>query len=172
MVGQWHYNPELNKHILAISTIENPGDIFLLQNGQLQQITSHCDYLENEFYLPEQEVISWQGEDGVTIEGIIHYPHNYDSGKHYPLVVQTHGGPAASDKYGLSRSISRYNPVLASQGYIVLQPNYRGSTGYGDDFLRDMVGGYFRQSHLDVMAGVDYLIDQGIADPDRLVKMG
>jgi dipeptidyl aminopeptidase/acylaminoacyl peptidase len=62
--------------------------------------------------------------------------------------------------------------VLASHGYIVLQPNYRGSTGYGDDFLRDMVGGYFRQSHLDVMAGVDYLIDQGIADPDRLVKMG
>ena len=171
-IRQWHYKPELNKHILVISTIENPGDIFMLQNGQLQQITSHCDYLENEFYLPEQEVISWQGEDGVTIEGIIHYPHNYDSGKQYPLVVQTHGGPAASDKYGLSRSISRYNPVLASQGYIVLQPNYRGSTGYGDDFLRDMVGGYFRQSHLDVMAGVDYLIDQGIADPDRLVKMG
>jgi len=62
--------------------------------------------------------------------------------------------------------------VLTSHGYIVLQPNYRGSTGYGDDFLRNMVGGYFRQSHLDVMAGVDYLIDQGIADPDRLVKMG
>ena len=171
-IRQWHYYPKLNKHIMAISTIENPGDIFLLQNGQLQQITHHCDYLENEFYLPEQEVISWQGADGVTIEGIIHYPHNYDSGKHYPLVVQTHGGPASSDKLGLSRSISRYNPVLASNGYIILQPNYRGSTGYGDDFLRDMVGGYFHQSHLDVMAGVDYLINQGIADPDRLVKMG
>jgi dipeptidyl aminopeptidase/acylaminoacyl peptidase len=171
-VGQWHYHRELNQHLMAISTIENPGDIFLFQNGQLQQITHHYDYLKNEFYLPEQEVISWRGEDGVTIEGIIYYPHDHDPGKSYPLVVQTHGGPQSSDKLGLSRSISRYDPVLTSHGYIVIQPNYRGSTGYGDDFLRDMVGGYFRQSHLDVMAGVDYLIDQGIADPDRLVKMG
>ncbi len=171
-VGQWQYHRDLNQHLMAVSTMENPGDIFLLQNGQLQQITHHYDYLKNEFLLPVQEVISWQGEDGVTIEGIIYYPHDYAPGKSYPLVVQTHGGPASSDKYGLSRSISRYNPVLTGHGYIVLQPNYRGSTGYGDDFLRNMVGGYFRQSHLDVMAGVDFLIDQGIADPDRLVKMG
>lgn len=171
-IGQWHYHPELDQHLMAINTPRNPGDIFRLQNGQPKQITHHYDYLDNEFLLPRQEVISWPGADGVTVEGIIYYPHNYDPGKIYPLVVQTHGGPASSDKYGLSRSISRYNPVLTSHGYIVLQPNYRGSTGYGDDFLRDMVGGYYRQSHLDVMAGVDYLIDQGIADPDRLVKMG
>ena len=57
-------------------------------------------------------------------------------------------------------------------GYAVLKPNYRGSTGYGDEFLRDMVGHYFRQSHLDVMAGVDYLIERGIADSDHMVKMG
>ena len=171
-IGQWHYHPELDQHLMAINTTRSPGDIFRLQNGQPKQITHHYDYLDNEFLLPRQEVISWPGADGVTVEGIIYYPHNYDPGKRYPLVVQTHGGPASSDKYGLSRSISRYNPVLTSHGYIVLQPNYRGSTGYGDDFLRDMVGGYYRQSHLDVMAGVDYLIDQGIADPDRLVKMG
>jgi dipeptidyl aminopeptidase/acylaminoacyl peptidase len=53
-----------------------------------------------------------------------------------------------------------------------LQPNYRGSTGYGDDFLRDMVGHYFQNAHLDVMAGVDELIRRGIVDPDHLVKMG
>jgi dipeptidyl aminopeptidase/acylaminoacyl peptidase len=171
-VGQWHYQPGLDQHLIAINTIENPGDIFLLKNGQIQQITHHYDYLKNEFYLPKQEVISWNGEDSVTVEGIIYYPHDYDSGKLYPLVVQTHGGPASSDRYGLSRSIYHYHPVLTGHGYIVLQPNYRGSTGYGDDFLRNMVGGYFRQSHLDVMAGVDYLIEQGIADPDRLIKMG
>lgn len=171
-VVQWQYHPKLNQHLLAISTSENPGELCVLDKGQLQQITHHYDYLKNEFYLPEQEVISWRGEDGVTVEGIIYYPHDYMPGRTYPLVVQTHGGPASSDKYGLSRSISRYNPVLIGHGYIVLQPNYRGSTGYGDDFLRDMVGGYFRQSHLDVMAGVDFLIDQGIADPDHLVKMG
>ena len=76
---------------MAVSTIQNPGDIFFLQDGQLQQITHHYDYLENEFYLPEQEVISWQGEDGVTIEGIIYYPHNYESGKrtlHWLSILQ------------------------------------------------------------------------------------
>ena len=63
-------------------------------------------------------------------------------------------------------------PVLTGLGYVVLKPNYRGSTGYGDTFLRDMVGGYFKHAHTDVMAGVDYLIDRGIADGDRMAKMG
>ena len=62
--------------------------------------------------------------------------------------------------------------MLAGKGYVGLQPNYRGSTGYGDAFLRDMVGHYFQNAHLDVMAGVDELIRRGIADPDRMVKMG
>ena len=62
--------------------------------------------------------------------------------------------------------------MLAGKGYVSLQPNYRGSTGYGDAFLRDMVGHYFQNAHLDVMAGVDELIRRGIADPDRMVKMG
>ena len=63
-------------------------------------------------------------------------------------------------------------PVLAARGYAVFRPNYRGSTGYGDAFLRDVVGGYFRNMHLDVMAGVDALVQQGLADPDRLAVMG
>ena len=62
--------------------------------------------------------------------------------------------------------------MLAARGYAVFKPNYRGSTGYGDEFLRDMVGHYFHQAHLDVMAGVDTLIERGIADGDRMAKMG
>lgn len=171
-VGQWYYSPKVNQHLITINTIENPGDIYTIKNGQLQQLTQHYDYLKKEFHLPKQNVISWKGKDDVTVEGMIYYPHNYEPGKQYPLIVQTHGGPASSDKYGMSRSFTRYNPVLTGKGYVVLQPNYRGSTGYGDGFLRDMVGGYFKQSHLDVMTGVDFLISQGIADPDRMVKMG
>ena len=82
--------------------------------------------------------------------------------------MQTHGGPAASDRFGFSTD----NQVYAAKGYAVLRPNYRGSTGYGDAFLRDMVKGYFKQSHLDVMAGTDAVIAMGVADPDKLVKMG
>src|SRR2546427_442177 len=65
-----------------------------------------------------------------------------------------------------------YVQVLTAKGYAVLHPNYRGSTGTGDAFTRDMVGHYFKNAHLDVMAGVDKTIAMGIADPTRLVKMG
>src|SRR6185369_15798512 len=65
-----------------------------------------------------------------------------------------------------------YVQVLTGKGFVVLRPNYRGSTGYSNAFLRDMVGGYFRNAHLDVLAGVDALVARGLADPDRLVKMG
>ena len=67
-------------------------------------------------------------------------------------MVQTHGGPRRPTSIGF---IATTIQVLAGKGYAVLQPNYRGSTGYGDAFLRDMVGHYFQNAHLDVMAGVD-----------------
>lgn len=171
-LGSWYFDAERGMHLFTVSTAENPGDIHLLEGFEFRQLTHRFDSLQYQFELPRQEAIRWRGADGVEVEGLLHYPFNYDSEKKYPLVVQTHGGPAASDQFGLSRGITRYVPVLTGKGYIVLQPNYRGSTGYGDDFLRDMVGGYFRQSHLDVMAGVDYLLEKGIADPDKLIKMG
>jgi dipeptidyl aminopeptidase/acylaminoacyl peptidase len=107
----------------------------------------------------------------VTVEGLLTYPIDYQPGQRYPFVVMTHGGPAASDQYSIG-SANYEIQVLAGKGYAILQPNYRGSTGYGDAFLRDMVGHYFQNAHLDVMTGVDEVIRRGIADPDRMVKMG
>jgi len=137
-----------------------------------KKVTAIFDYIKEEFDLPKQDVIKWQGEDGVEVEGTIFYPNNYRKGKKYPLVVQTHGGPRSSDQWGGLFSTTSYAPVLTSNGYIILRPNYRGSLGYGDDFVRDMVGSYFNQSHLDVMAGVDHLISEGIVDEEKMVKMG
>lgn len=174
-IGQWHYNSNLDQHIFSINNWKNPGDLYLMKGTDFKskvRLTNVYDYMDEDFLMPKQEVISWKGADGVNVEGILYYPANYSSGTRYPLVVQTHGGPKSSDTYGISKSHSRYNPVLTGKGYLVLQPNYRGSTGYGDDFVRDMVGSYFRNSHLDVMAGVDYLIERGLADSDRLIKMG
>jgi len=65
-----------------------------------------------------------------------------------------------------------YMPVLTAKGYGVLRPNYRGSAGYGNAFRRDVMGTYFKNMHLDVIAGVDALIRSGVADPDRLAVMG
>jgi dipeptidyl aminopeptidase/acylaminoacyl peptidase len=134
-------------------------------------VTRVYDSIEAEFALPRQERIEWKGADGVTVEGLLYYPIDYRPGTKYPLVVQTHGGPQASDRFGFG-DWNSYTQVLAGKGYAILQPNYRGSTGYGNAFLRDMVGHYFNQAHLDVMAGVDRVIAMGVADPQRLVKMG
>ena len=136
-----------------------------------RKITAIFDYLPRDFQLPRQERVEWKGVDGTTVEGLLYYPLDYRSGQRYPLAIQTHGGPQASDKFGFGGT-QNYVAVLAAKGYAVLQPNYRGSTGYGDAFLRDMVGHYFQNAHLDVLAGADYLIQAGIADPDRMIKMG
>jgi dipeptidyl aminopeptidase/acylaminoacyl peptidase len=129
------------------------------------------DYVSRDFKLGKQEAIQWKGADGTTVEGILTYPVDYQAGRRYPLAVMTHGGPQAADKFSLGSTNYEFQ-VLAGKGYATLQPNYRGSTGYGDAFLRDMVGHYFQNAHLDVMTGVDEVIRRGVADPDRMVKMG
>ena len=169
----WNFSAAAGKHVFGISNRENNGDLHLLpaDGGDPVKVTGVFDYLAETFELPVQEAIRWKGDDGAEVEGLLYYPLDYQEGQRYPLVVQTHGGPAASDKFGFGRW-SSYVQVLTARGWAVFKPNYRGSTGYGDDVLRDMVGHYYRQSHLDVMTGVDHLIELGIVDGDRMAKMG
>jgi dipeptidyl aminopeptidase/acylaminoacyl peptidase len=173
-IAGWTMSTAANQHIFTQSEPMSPAEIWVSSvsgGGAPKKVTSVFEDLRKRFRLPRQEAIRWKGADGKTVEGLLYYPLDYQEGQRYPLVVQTHGGPAASDKYGFG-GLQNYVPVLTAKGYVVLQPNYRGSTGYGDDFLRDMVGHYFQNAHLDVLAGVDELIRRGIADPDHLVKMG
>jgi len=176
----WRYVREAKRHIFLVDEATRFGEAWVLPEGAAQsasstampqQVTHVYDTTARDFALPKQERIEWKGADGVMVEGLLFYPIGYTPGKRYPLVVQTHGGPAAADKFGFG-SWSSYVQVLAAKGYAVLKPNYRGSTGYGNAFLRNMVGHYFDQAHLDVMAGVDRVIAMGVADPDKLAKMG
>lgn len=171
-VEAWDYHPPSGTHVFALTDAENAGDFHTLQAGAPPKPVTHVyDHLAQTYRLPRQEVIRWTGEDGTVVEGLLTYPLDYKDGQRVPLIVNTHGGPASTDQVD-GFSVWEYLPVAAAHGYAVLRPNYRGSTGYGDAFLRDMVGSYFNQAHKDVMAGVDYLIDRGLADPERLVKMG
>jgi dipeptidyl aminopeptidase/acylaminoacyl peptidase len=172
-INAWTFAASADQHIFTASEMSSPGEVWLADESGAapRKVTSAFDYLTRDFRLPKQERWEWKGADGATVEGLVYYPIDYAPGQRYPLAVQTHGGPQASDKFGFGGG-QNYVAVLAAKGYAVLQPNYRGSTGYGDVFLRDMVGHYFQNAHLDVIAGVDSLIKAGIADPDRLVKMG
>jgi dipeptidyl aminopeptidase/acylaminoacyl peptidase len=173
-IRYWAFSETADRHVLLIEQPENPGDVWTMSaagTAEPARVTRVYEYLARDFDLPKQERVTWKGADGVAVEGVLFYPLGYTPGRRYPLCVQTHGGPQASDKFGFG-SWGNYVQVLTAKGYAVLQPNYRGSTGYGDAFLRDMVGHYFKNAHLDVMAGVDHLIAIGLADPDRMVKMG
>ena len=144
-----------------------------LAGGTPTRVTGVYDNLAHDFALPRQERFAWASEDGTAVEGLLYYPIGYEPGKPYPLIVQMHGGPEESDKFGAGTAfVNDYIPLLAAKGYLVLKPNYRGSTGYGNAFKRDLVGSYFRHMPGDVLAGVDALVKQGLADPDRLVLMG
>lgn len=170
-IGGW--SMAADRFAMTISDSTNGGDVWTMRASDAApaRVTRVFDYLTREFKLGRQEAIQWKGADGATVEGVLTYPIDYAAGQRYPLAVMTHGGPQAADKYGIGSTTYEIQ-VLAGMGYAILQPNYRGSTGYGDAFLRDMVGHYFQNAHLDVMTGVDEVVRRGIADPDRLVKMG
>jgi dipeptidyl aminopeptidase/acylaminoacyl peptidase len=173
-LNDWSYSASARRHVFLVEEATHPGEVWTLADdadAKPAQVTEIFGDLPKQFAIARQERAEWTAPDGQGIDGLVFYPADYEAGRKYPLVVQTHGGPASSDKFGWGSRMS-YVQVLTGKGFVVLRPNYRGSTGYGNAFLRDMVGGYFRNAHLDVIAGVDALVARGIADPDRLVAMG
>lgn len=119
------------------------------------------------------EMISWKSKDGAVIEGVLHKPADFDAKKRYPLLVMIHGGPT-----GISRALmapaNRYYPVefFLSKGALVLEPNYRGSAGYGEKFRALNIRHLGVGDMWDVMSGVDALIAKGIVDELRMGSMG
>ena len=118
--------------------------------------------------LAKTRVIKWKGPDNIDIEGLVTLPLAYEEGKRYPLILQIHGGP-----YGrFTDTFNSRSQLWAANGYTVLMPNPRGSTGYGNRFATANVGDWGGKDFKDIMAGVDTVIARGIADPDKLVVMG
>lgn len=119
------------------------------------------------------EVISWKSHDGAEIEGVLHKPADYDPARKYPLLVLIHGGPTGTSQPALSPDEYAYPvPKFLAKGALVLEPNYRGSAGYGAAFRALNVRNLGVGDMWDVMSGVDYVIGKGMADPARLGAMG
>jgi len=119
-----------------------------------------------------REVIQWKSKDGAAIEGILWKPAGFDKSKKYPLLVSIHGGPTGTSRPVLvSGGVYPYIQWLA-KGALILQPNYRGSAGYGEKFRSLNVRNLGVGDMWDVESGVDFLIKQGFVDSQRVGSMG
>lgn len=135
------------------------------------RITDAGDQLKG-FSVAHREVVHWKSGDGTEIEGILIKPANFDAHKKYPLLVIIHGGPTGIDMPDVRPD--RYYPIerFVARGALILEPNYRGSAGYGEAFRSLNVRNLGVGDYADVISGVDSLIAQGFVDKDRVGAMG
>ena len=145
-----------------------PGDVYFWPGtGKPKRLTELNTWLKDR-KLGKREVISYKARDGAEIEGLLNYPVDYQPGNLYPLVVSVHGGPESHHRNVWRTYYSRPVQVLNGRGYFVFLPNYRGSTGYGLDYVvphfADAAGVEFD----DIADGIGYLVDLRMVDPDRV----
>ena len=122
--------------------------------------------------IPRAEVVRWTGANGETVNGILHYPLNYDPDRAYPLMTVIHGGPSGVDLDAWSLGWTVYAPLLAQRGAFVFRPNYHGSGHHGLDFVESIKGKYYELEVPDIVSGIDSLASAGLVDTDSLGVMG
>ena len=124
--------------------------------------------------LGKTEIIKWKGADGLEIEGLLTYPLNYTAGKKVPLILNIHGGPAGNFGQTCIASNQGTYPLaaLSEEGYAILRPNPRGSSGYGSDFRMANRQDWGGKDYIDLMNGVDQVIKMGVTDETMLGVMG
>lgn len=171
------YFTESGQFLIGYENPKLPRDYYLTSEADLGKRdawrrVSNANPQVEQFALGQYETVQWKSSDGTLVEGLLVKPVGYQPGMKVPLIVQLHGGPAAAYTQGFSTSWGTYAHVFAAGGYAVFQPNYRGSSNYGEKFRMEISGDYFRQGFDDIMTGVDELIRRGVADADKLGLMG
>ena len=162
-------SPDARTFAYLSSSPGTPPDVWTFTIGESPRCVTRLYPQVASLRLGNVEEITWKNKkDNQTLYGALITPPKFKRGKRYPTVVQVHGGPEGAWWSGWHGSWGEWGQLLASNGYVVLLPNPRGSGGQGWEFLeanRDDWGG---MDFEDIMAGVDHIIEQGIADPDRL----
>ncbi|CAF1312899.1 unnamed protein product [Rotaria sordida] len=165
-----------NSIAFVYSSFEKPMEVYFINNiYQLQssQAITNFNQLFIQRDLPRAKVYSWKNEDDQQIiEGMLHYPPGQFQSKNLPLLILIHGGPSETSLNQFLANAFYWATMAASEGWLVLEPNYRGSVGYGDQFIAEVRYKPLSGPGKDILSGVDQLIKDGIADPRRLTVGG
>ena len=138
-----------------------------IQKDELTMLAELSPWLKTDD-MAKMSPIKYESRDGLIIHGYLTLPINYNKGDRIPVVVNPHGGPWVRDYWGFNSEIQ----FLANKGYAVFQMNYRGSTGYGRSFWEKSFKQWGKDMQNDITDGVNWLIDEGIADPDKIAIYG
>jgi dipeptidyl aminopeptidase/acylaminoacyl peptidase len=167
--------------VIGFSDPENPGDLYAVPWARLgdrsrwTRLTRANPWVES-IHLARTETLRWTSKDGTEVEGLLVYPLNHDPGRRYPLITEIHGGPASAFENGFLPTAAgphrAYGHLLAARDYALFLPNYRGSSNYGHQFRTEISGDYWTRATEDIHAGIDHVIEMGLAHPDSLGFMG
>ncbi len=162
-VADYHLDPN-QLGVALISEPDLPAEIFAYEPGGLRRLTRTNDSLMSGLMLGRVQNVQFPSADGTEIEGFVYTPPDYQPGRRYPTLLRIHGGPVSQYDFAFNFEAQ----LFAAHGYVVVMTNPRGSSGYGQDFSLGIYQDWGNKDYQDVMAGVDFAIEQGYADPDRL----
>jgi dipeptidyl aminopeptidase/acylaminoacyl peptidase len=157
-------------HTAVLSSNDtSPTEVYALEGEHLRKLTRHNDAFISQLKLGAVQDMLFKSADGTPIHGLMVTPPDFEPGRQYPTILYIHGGPNLQDQHSFAFDGYQFKrQLLAASGFVVFGVNYRGSSGKGDAFSRAIVADWGHKEVEDLMAGVDSLVQQGIAAPDRL----
>ena len=176
-VGMASYSRDGRTVAVVRSDLRTPPDVHVARMtprgtaGPLRRLSDHNPQVRA-LAIGRTETMRYKGADGMEVEGLVIYPADYKPGQRHPLLTQVHGGPAGAWLDRFPANWGSYAHVWAGRGWVVFQPNPRGSTGYGEEFLRANIKDWGNGDYKDIQAGIDTLVARGVADPQRLAQAG
>jgi dipeptidyl aminopeptidase/acylaminoacyl peptidase len=161
-------SPALAVRAFTVADPQHRCNLAIADGNTLSKITNEGGEQLAKIAMGERRIVHWSNPEGIALEGIVTFPADYSPGQRFPFMVLPHGGPESNDVF----SLSPFTRIFSGMGYVVLQPEYRGSTGYGTDFMSAIYQHFGDRAYRDVDSATDFAIAQGWADPKRLTIFG
>jgi dipeptidyl aminopeptidase/acylaminoacyl peptidase len=161
-------NEVAGRTALVWTTDSQPGEVYALENGSLRRLTHHNDDVVASLKLANTRDVKAIAKDGTEVHGLITLPPGAQAGTKIPLLLYIHGGPNGQDNHGFNV----HRQLFAAHGYAELNVNYRGSSGRGNAYQKVIAADWGDHEVQDLLAVVDEVVKEGLADPDHLAVGG